>query len=401
MDVTFGIKGIVLVVGLIFLGSLVSADTMGTGVIQGMRGFVFEDVSGIGVLDAGAPPLDMWEVEFIPSTPGAASTFALTGVNGHYGIVLPADTYLVCEVLPPGWIQTYPTHGPQCPNGTIGYNQVRLPGQGIYSVSFGNFKEGTIEGNVFNDMSGEGMHHPATTPMEGWRVHLDRPDGMRDIVKTDAQGHYVFDHLGPGYYTVWEESVEGWSQTYPGLDVNYDVGIASGFQVTDIDFGNHFTYTTRDATFWAEHTAFTAGIFFVKLGNNSTVGNLTHSRLVTNALGDHSSTLFGTYYADVDMQSTGTARDAVDHARMTVLAPLMTAKLNCGAFNCPSQIQILITNADNAYGNGEETNMMNFAAELDAFNVSGSMNTSPFGDPGAPTPDFSEARADIVFWDSP
>jgi RHS repeat-associated protein len=83
---------------------------------------------------------------------------------------------------------------------------------------------------------------PGEPGLAGWTVYLDlNHDGKLDpgdpFTTTDANGHYSFNNVVPGTYTVAEVGETGWRQTEPASGA-YMVAVQSGQTVEGIDFGN-------------------------------------------------------------------------------------------------------------------------------------------------------------------
>jgi hypothetical protein len=161
---------------------------------------------------------------------------------------------------------------------------------------------------------------------------------------------------------------------------------------------------TRTLGFWQTHTAFTQHIYHDIIGvNNLFIGenvaatNTTHRGKITT-----DGQLFGAYYSSIPKKTTGVSRTSIDQARMVLLQQLLTAKLNCAAFNCSASIQTLVTNADVAYKNGS-SNILLLAMQLNTYNNLGDNSTIPsaLGSIGTGTPKTSEGLANKVFWDTP
>jgi hypothetical protein len=54
---------------------------------------------------------------------GPVNAVALTDASGSYRFTgLPTGFYTVCEVVPSGWLQSFPTEGAACPGGGFGYS---------------------------------------------------------------------------------------------------------------------------------------------------------------------------------------------------------------------------------------------------------------------------------------
>ena len=94
-------------------------------------GTVFEAI-------AGSPALGNWVVELSGTATATALTDATTGRYAFTG--LPAGTYTVCEVVQPGWRQTFPPLGTQCLTG-VGYTFTLTAGSSASFVDFGNVRQ--------------------------------------------------------------------------------------------------------------------------------------------------------------------------------------------------------------------------------------------------------------------
>lgn len=192
---------------------------------------------------------------------------------------------------------------------------------------------------------------------------------------------------------------------YTGITINgqsVTVHIDPGANVT-CTFTNNKLGPTRTLGFWQTHTAYTSLIFNSPdmqrfIGVNSAPDD--HKGFITNILSAKSSQLFGAYYSSIPKLSDGkTKRGSTDQARMILLQQLVTAKLNCAAFGCPTITQNLITKSDSDYHLGLAGFMLLDANALDIYNNSG--DTIIIGNPGNATPKTSQSYADIVFWNTP
>ena len=105
------------------------------------------------------------------------------------------------------------------------------------------------------------------------------------------------------------------------------------------------------------------------------------------------------------MKSTGKGKNAkrtpVDQARMTLTHQLITAKLNCAAFDCTTAVDTMIADADAAYSSTDINWMITAAGALDLYNNSGDtiIVSPPLPVPGKATPKDSLLAAVLSLWD--
>ncbi|WP_161602227.1 SdrD B-like domain-containing protein [Tautonia marina] len=131
-------------------------------------------------------------------------------------------------------------------------------------ADFGVFRLGAIEGQKFEDINGDGVFDEGEPGLEGWEIvieslgtELDTEDGGSPgggqagpppghghapsgpvTVTTGADGSYVLEGLGPGYYKVTESVALPWVQTLPGApDFSYTILLTSG-GTEILNFGN-------------------------------------------------------------------------------------------------------------------------------------------------------------------
>jgi len=118
---------------------------------------------------------------------------------------------------------------------------------------FGAGDPGEIGGAKWEDLDGDGVWDGDEDGLQGWRIYLDLNgsgawDADEPYRMTDGNGDYVFANLPPGTYTVAEELLSGWEQTFPGSPTySHTVPLGSGETIGNIRFGNRFVGTPPPA----------------------------------------------------------------------------------------------------------------------------------------------------------
>ncbi|HEY9667923.1 MAG TPA: SdrD B-like domain-containing protein, partial [Coleofasciculaceae cyanobacterium] len=79
---------------------------------------------------------------------------------------------------------------------------------------------GSIFGNKWNDLNGNGIREANEAALVGWTIFLDqnrngRLDTGETSTTTDANGNYSFTGLAAGTYTVAEAVQAGWRSSFP------------------------------------------------------------------------------------------------------------------------------------------------------------------------------------------
>jgi uncharacterized protein (TIGR03437 family) len=185
---------------------------------------IYIDVNRNGRLDPGEPS-------------------AVTDAQGNYCIenIGPLNpngprTFIIREVLQPGWCQTLPAP----PNDF--YENPIQSGLEVLGADFGNFKKVKLSGMKFDDKNGNGKKDTGETGLQGWTIQLDL-DNNGSIDKTavtDASGNYSFDEICHGTHKLSEVLQPGWVQTFPTPipPGSYTVKPQSGMDIPNLDFGN-------------------------------------------------------------------------------------------------------------------------------------------------------------------
>ena len=167
-----------------------NTTTSSTGEVQGT---IWNDVDHNGARDSGDPALSNWTTYIDLNTNGDmddGEPSALTDANGFYSIPnLTTGQYQVREILPLGW------------DPTVGYDNnytVDVMAGSATVQDFGNFSVtsvGAIEGEVWNDVNGDGIRQASDSGLGGWTVFLDTNlNGASDVgepsVLSDPGGVY-------------------------------------------------------------------------------------------------------------------------------------------------------------------------------------------------------------------
>ena len=219
--------------------------------------FVWHDTDGDGIQDPTEAGLEGVTVNLYLAADNSLLATMETDVNGAYsfpGLELTNQYYL--EVIAPSG------YGFSPPNQTVDDNLDSdfsiidgrtatfsvVNGQN-FLLDAGLFLLGSISGNVWEDVDGDGTQDLDEEFLEGWRVYLDANDnGVYDAHLnepsqiTDVNGAYTFTGLRPGTYVVAQQVPAGWEQTFPG-----PAG-ASGAQTNINALGFQRTYSFSGST---------------------------------------------------------------------------------------------------------------------------------------------------------
>ena len=208
--------------------------------IQGQK---FEDVDGDHVKDPGEPGLPGFTIyvdldndgQHDPNEPSA-----ITDAAGNYTITgVPNGTWTVREVVPAGWVCTFPVN--------CAYSVTVGPGGSITGRNFGNARVASLGGVKFEDLDGDHVRDPGEPLLSGWTFYLDlNNNNAFDLGEptsvTNAGGEYLFSGLAPGTYTVRELLQGGWECSAPSAafaNCEYSVELWSAENDTSgQDFGN-------------------------------------------------------------------------------------------------------------------------------------------------------------------
>jgi len=219
-----------------------------------ISGFVYHDANNDGVFDPNEDPIPGAEVMLLRD--GQVIATANTLPDGSYKFTdLEAGEYQVMEIQPENFLDGKDTPG-TIDNVTIGVansaadkiNNVTLRyGDNGVNYNFGEVLPGRIEGYVHSDPDFDCEIDEGEERIEGVLIRLLDSDG-RELARTrtDENGHYFFDDLLPGEYSVVETQPDGYFHggqvvgTGDGdasvADTISSVTITSGLELEDYNF---------------------------------------------------------------------------------------------------------------------------------------------------------------------
>jgi serine-aspartate repeat-containing protein C/D/E len=213
-------------------GMQVAQQDFGAAVVPVVSGRVFHDPHGNGTDEL---PLKGWTVYLDANNNGRldrGEVKTLTSTNGRYAFtqLRPGVTYHVHVVVPRGWVALTPQR----------LDVTAVTGESAAGNDFGMAQRASISGSVFNDANNDGRKGPGEQGLAGWTVFLDaNGNGVRDRgelgVLTDAQGHYAFNGLVPGAYTVRLLVKTGWKGLLPPLGF-FTIAVDSGQDIGGMTF---------------------------------------------------------------------------------------------------------------------------------------------------------------------
>jgi hypothetical protein len=297
-------------------------------------GTKFHDLNGDGDRDSGEPGLAGVVIHLFGTDGGgnavhrhtttATDNPATPAVNetGRYSLSVAPGAYTVCETVPAGFTQSFPTSGASCsghsPASGLGYAITLTSGQVDSGNDFGNFRNATKSGTKFNDLNADGDRDGGEPGLAGVQIHLFGTDGGGNAVHlhrtTDVNGAYSFS-VAPGNYTVCETVPIGYTQSFPssGADCSVHTGIpgSKGYAITltsgqldsGNDFGNFQNATIsgvkfKDADAGGDRDGGEIGLegWEIHLFGTDGQGNPVHEHATTDANGAYSFTVApGTY----------------------------------------------------------------------------------------------------------
>ncbi len=199
---------------------------------------IYIDLNENGVLDADEPRTLTMEDD--PATDfDEAGRYWLEGLR--------PGTYVIREVVPDGFMQTFPMNSGEH-SVTVEFGDV------VEGIDFGNqaIEPASIRGRKWSDANGDGTPDPDEPGLPGVTIYADLNDNgefnedephtvtMEDDPATDFDeaGRYWLEGLRPGTYVIREVVPDGFMQTFPMNGGEHSVTVEFGDVVEGIDFGN-------------------------------------------------------------------------------------------------------------------------------------------------------------------
>ncbi len=178
----------------------------GLYVLASVGNFVWDDLDGDGIQDAGEPGIENVLVELRDSG-GVLVTTDTTDASGIYGMtgLIPGD-YTVTFVTPAGSSPTIANAGSDdlldsdIDAGGVASIQL-LSGSSLVGLDAGFVAPGSIGNFVFTDVNGNGIQDSGEPGIAGVTVGLVKGGSVVDTTTTNASGLYSFSP-GPGNYSV-------------------------------------------------------------------------------------------------------------------------------------------------------------------------------------------------------
>jgi len=210
--------------------SLVGAPTAEARIIMfRIWGYKFEDMNANGVWDSGEPGVEGWEIQISSSNGAQSTTTDETGFYAFDHVVI--GTHSVFEEERDGWQQSAP--------GGEGFAivEVSLP-QTIARVDFGNWRNTSVSGFVYNDQTGSGSFDEGEVGLEDVTVNVvNLSNVVVATTQTDDDGNFSIDGIAPGQYAVRIVPSGTMLQSQPTEGGFYPVTLGSGEDQGDLHFG--------------------------------------------------------------------------------------------------------------------------------------------------------------------
>ena len=167
---------------------------------------------GSGACEPGEPGIPGVTVKLYDGT-GAEIASTTTDANGDYSFTnLIPDTYSVMETNLLGYTSVGDADGGA--NGFDRIDGIVVNGDDVADQDFEDQADpGTINGTVYDDLNGNGVHDDGELGIPGVEVCASDSSGAETCATTDGNGNYSIPNLPPDTYTVIETDPAGYDST--------------------------------------------------------------------------------------------------------------------------------------------------------------------------------------------
>lgn len=209
-----------------------------------VAGTIFDDLNMNGLYDTPDNGLASWTV-FVDSNNDGLLTdgeiFATTDTDGDFRLLeVPTGNQRIYEIPQGGYRPI--TSGIFPLDGATTFRDVVVPANSTVTTQFGNALNptGTLQGNVWNDTNGDGIHQDTEIGLANRPVFIDMnansvQDTGEPMQLTSASGTYAFSDLRVGSHRIVEVLSTGFINSY-GKSNSLWVSLSSAGRV--IDFHN-------------------------------------------------------------------------------------------------------------------------------------------------------------------
>ncbi|MBV6323851.1 SdrD B-like domain-containing protein [Duganella violaceipulchra] len=286
---------------------------------------VWEDSNANGVQDSGESGIDGVKVDLRDSL-GNVVNSTVTHDGGQYSFTVDPGTYSIAVTAPVGYVSSASGQGGNTAtdsdiNAAGESANVKLTaGQSNTTVDAGLYKLAELGDTVWNDANRNGVQDANETGRSGVKVTLlDAAGAAVATATTDVDGHYLFNNLKPGTYSVqFDKTTLGTGYVFSGAHAGSDgaadsdasvttgqtqqVTLTSGAVNHDLDAGVSALQATIGDRVWEDKNgngvqdAGEAGIVGVKVDLKDEQGNVVQTTS-TGADGKYSFTVDAGKYA--------------------------------------------------------------------------------------------------------
>jgi hypothetical protein len=209
-----------------------------------ITGTVFNDANGDGAQDNGETGLAGVQVYADLENVGYFVTgdpTSMTNATGGYTLSgLAASNYIVRQVPPAGYAQTFPSGG-------LGHHVTVATGQTLSGQNFGDkataAATATVTGTVYDDVNGNGIQDNHENGLPSVQVYDDLGNVGYYVAgdpstMTNAGGVYTLSGLSAGPAIIRQIVPSGYAQTEPSGGLGRHLTLSSGQGLSGQDFGD-------------------------------------------------------------------------------------------------------------------------------------------------------------------